>query len=250
MPSRTRCSDTPTSHRIKDDHAIGSGGRRALVLTLEGMPGAGKTTLANTLRRHGYMVVPEYAAVDGSVIVVDDHPAVDQDDSHQRNWLRKHQLATTASISRSTADDVTARGGADAVWLDRDWITALAYAHSLDDQALLAARAGWATQHIATGRLAVASAYLVLQLDPDKSLRRRAGRLDPRHPWSTPGALGRLADFYRDPAEAISRHRPDLATAVAAATWVQVEAPTPRHAIAAAIHLLRSQRCADPVGPR
>lgn len=124
------------------------------MLVLEGMPGAGKTTLATTLSRRGHLVVPEYAAVDGSAIGLHDHPAVDQDDAHQRNWLRKHQLSEVLATTNRTG---AARSGAGAVWVDRDWLTALAYAYSLKNQALLTARANWATGHLATGRLAVAS---------------------------------------------------------------------------------------------
>lgn len=208
------------------------------VVTLEGMPGAGKTTLATTLSRRGHLVVAEYAAVDGSVIGLKDHPAVEADDAHQRNWLRKHQLAEVlATTSRGGA----VRCGAMPVWMDRDWVTALAYAYSLEDRELLASRAGWATRNLAAGRLAVASAYLVLHLDPAESLHRRAGQLDQAHPWSRLGPLSRLADFYRDPAEAISTEDPGLASSLTDAAWIHIDAPTPRRAVAAAAALLRNQ---------
>lgn len=237
MPSSTRSSEAASLLRTHDCRA-GSSEHRATVLALEGMPGAGKSTLAATLGRHGHLVVPEYAAVDGSAIRLDDHPAVDQDDAHQRNWLRKHQLA---EVLASTNCAGTARCRAGAVWVDRDWLTALAYAYSLNDQALLTARAKWATRHLAAGRLAVASAYLVLRLDPAESLRRRAERLDQAHPWSQPGPLNRLAEFYTDPAGAMGTHARDLGALLADTAWVQVEAPTPRRAVAAAADLLRSQ---------
>lgn len=214
-----------------------AGVHAGLVVALEGMPGAGKTTLATTLSRRGHLVVAEYAAVDGSVIDLKDHPAVEADDAHQRNWLRKHQLAEVlATTSRGAG-----RCGAAPVWMDRDWVTALAYAYSLGDRELLAGRASWATRNLAAGRLAVASAYLVLHLDPAESLHRRAGQLDQAHPWSRPGPLSRLADFYRDPAGAISTEDPGLAGSLTEAAWIHVDAPTPRRAVAAAAGLLRNQ---------
>jgi hypothetical protein len=221
------------------------------VIALEGMPGAGKTTLAATLSRRGHVVVPEYATVDGSVIELPEHPAVDHDDAHQRNWLRKHQLATTiaspafaGTTSGAARGNALARGGV-AVWVDRDWITSLAYAHSLaDDQeaawALMADRVGWALRHLASGRLAVPAAYLVLHLEPAESLHRRRGQLDQSHPWSQPGPLSRLAEFYRAPVDLIGRHSPELAAACAGTVWVHVDHPTPRRAVAAAGALLRS----------
>lgn len=250
MPSNTRCSDTPAADQLHaGDEGGGSGvraGRRTVILALEGIPGAGKTTLAATLSRRGHLVVPEYAAVDGSVIALDEHPDVDADAAHQRNWLRKHQFATTAAAGHKTTYGATHGGvaqrcGAGAVWVDRDWITALAYAYSLEDQVLLAERASWASLHLAAGRLEVASAYLILHLDPAESLRRRAGHLDPSHPWSRPGPLSRLAEFYQDPIAALGKSAPALAGVLAQACWVHLDKPTPRRTVAAAAELLRSQ---------
>jgi len=252
VPS-TPCSDAAAReqlpHATGDDGdaagGVGSGcgraGRSAVVLALEGMPGAGKTTLATTLSRHGHLVVPEYAAVDGSVIALNEHPDVDADDPHQRNWLRKHQLVTTAGAGHTTYDAIggSAQPRAGAVWVDRDWTTALAYAYSLDDQPLLAERVRWAIRHLAAGRLASATAYLVLHLDPGDSLRRRAGRLDAAHPWSMPGPLERLAEFYRSPADAVMTTSPELAAVLADASWVHLDEPTPPQAITAAAELLR-----------
>ncbi|MFE6508129.1 AAA family ATPase [Nocardioides sp. NPDC057764] len=207
------------------------------VLVLEGMPGAGKTTVADELSRCGHLVVPEYAAVDGTVIEHAEHPEVDHDAAHQRNWLRKHQLAATWP-SRDPAGERPY----DAVWMDRDWITSLAYAYSLTEETsagrdLMAGRCRWALDHLTTDGLAVPAAYLVLMIDPAQSLQRRRGRLERTHPWSHPAPLQRLAEFYRDPAAAIERFSPGLAAAAAAADWIHLEEPTRQQAVDTATFL-------------
>jgi predicted ATPase len=238
----------PTTQHSSDRTARATGGRTrpCRVLALEGMPGAGKTTLADQLDNLGHAVVPEYAAVDGSAIDQAQHPDVDHDDAHQRNWLRKHQLIATRATTHATRSNATGLRGASggvAVWVDRDWITSLAYAHSLiDDEpsawALMADRIGWAQRHLQEGRLAVATAYLVLLVDPGESLRRRRGHLDPAHPWSRPRPLARLEEFYRDPAGVIGKYSADLADVAAAAVWVHLDHPTRKQALAAAADLL------------
>lgn len=249
MLSSTHCSNSPAADHL---HAVDEGGRECAqpsrpttVLALEGMPGAGKTTLATTLSRRGHLVVPEYATVDGSVIALEEHPDVNADDAHQRNWLRKHQLAAALGADHSATYGAMGAGSAQrydaaVVWVDRDRITALAYAYSLDDQRMLAERASWATRHLAAGRLAVAATYLVLHLDPAESIRRRARQLDPAHPWSQPCPLRRLADFYQDPTDALSKTAPEIADVLAEASWVHLDKPTPRRTVSAAADLLRS----------
>lgn len=229
MPSTRHCSDPAGDIRTSTVPASPS-----RVLVLEGMPGAGKTTLATHLSCHGHMVVPEYAGADGAVTEQAEHPDVDHDDAHQSNWLRKHRLAATA-------------GEEGAVWMDRDWITSLAYAYSLTEetdsgQGLMADRCQWALDHLTTGGLAVATAYLVLMIDPAQSLQRRHGRLDRTHPWSRPGPLQRLAEFYRDPITVIAQFNPALATAAATADWVHLENPTRQQATAAAANLAVSRQ--------
>ncbi|MGH4001030.1 MAG: hypothetical protein ACRDTJ_26615, partial [Pseudonocardiaceae bacterium] len=135
-----------------------------------------------------------------------------------------------------------------AVWMDRDWITSLAYAYSLTEETgagpkLMASRCWWALDHLTTGGLAVAEAYLMLMIDPVQSLRRRRGRLERTHPWSNPAPLQRLAKFYRDPAAVIERLSPDLAAAAAGATWIHLEEPTRQQAVDAATSL--ASNCAS-----
>ena len=223
MPSASiRCCSEPASgvrHQI-----VNTSSRRVLVL--EGMPGAGKTTLASHLDTKGQSVVPEYSTAAGTAIKQTEHPDVDHDDAHQSNWIRKHRLA--AEIGESGV-----------VWMDRDWITSLAYAYSLTEETgagreLMADRCRWALDHLTTGRLAVATTYLVLLIDPAQSLQRRRGRLEPAHPWSHPGPLRRLAAFYSDPTAVIATFNAALAAAAAAADWVHLESPTRQEALDAA----------------
>lgn len=51
------------------------------------------------------------------------------------------------------------------------------------------------------------------------SLRRRANRLTPGHPWSSPPGLARLAEFYTDPAAALTPIDPDLTARLRTASW-------------------------------
>jgi hypothetical protein len=85
------------------------------------VPGAGKTSTAGVLERRGRQAVCEY---------VSECPGVENDDAHQRNWVAKTAIAVPAS----TAGDV---------FCDRDVVTALAFAYSIDDRDLLAQRQPW-----------------------------------------------------------------------------------------------------------
>lgn len=190
--TKTRCSDTPLRP----------------VVVLEGTPGAGKTTAAEALAAEGHTVIGEYVTYGGDLIPVADHPDVDDDASHQDNWLLKHRHVQ----SRRTRPVV----------LDRDWLTSLAYAASLSDDTgpdLLTRRAAWAARRLRSGALAVADIYVVLDVDPDESLRRRAGRLTPGHPWSTPAGVARAARFYANPVAAIAPINAELADHLHGARW-------------------------------
>lgn len=209
MPTNRPCSDPPR------------------LVAIEGMPAAGKTTLADRLAADGHTVIGEYIEHNGQLIDVQRHPAVSENDAHQANWLRKHQHAL--------------RIDAPVVYLDRDWLTALAYAYSVDDDQMLATRSHWALGHLNSGTLRVASAYIILRIDPHESLRRRGERLDPHHPWSTLQALQRLCDFYRAPAALLATHSTALADRLAEPQWTFVEAPTRAQARDAALDLVGSR---------
>jgi len=196
------------------------------MLVLEGMPGAGKTTVADALTARGVQVIGEYVTSTGTTLPMSDHPAVHNDDAHQANWLAKHRLVTVTGSGRP-------------VVCDRDWISALAYAASLDDGGqLLRHRTSWAREQLTHGRLAVATDYLVFRLAPPLSLARRSGRLTPGHPWSTPPGLHRLARFYADPIGAIGATSPALRAALGTATWHQLDAGSVDDAVRFALTLL------------
>lgn len=185
------------------------------VVSIEGMPGSGKTTLATALAQRGYAVVGEYTTTRGATVSTDTHPPVSDDNAHQSNWLHKHR-----KVPHSGAQEV--------VFLDRDWLSSLSYAYSIADPNLLAARTRWALHHLDAGSLTVADQYLVLHVATAESLRRRVRRLDPRHPWSVRPALERLSVFYRDPAQVLDR---DLADRLRIARWTHIDNPTPRVAL-------------------
>jgi predicted ATPase len=190
MTTQHPCSDLPGVH--------------ARLIVLEGMPGAGKTTAAAELQRRGRQVIGEYTSADGATVAISDHPGAEDDDGHQANWIRK--AAQCAAALRTGA-----------VYADRDWLSSLAYAHSAapaDGGELLRRRCAWAASSLQRGSLLLPGTYAVFDLDLQASLQRRSGRLRPGHPWSHPGPLARLRDFYTAPASVLAPVHPGLAAAI------------------------------------
>jgi hypothetical protein len=60
--------------------------------------------------------------------------------------------------------------------------------------------------------------YVIFDLDPQVSLRRRSGRLRPGHPLSEPRPLERLREFYTAPDGVLGPVHPRLAAAIASVT--------------------------------
>ncbi|MBF6175994.1 AAA family ATPase [Nocardia blacklockiae] len=210
-PANPHCSDHPAGP----------------LLVLEGMPGTGKTTTAKLLAAQGRHVIGEYTTPTGTVVPLAEHPGVDDDTAHTRNYLLKHQQARTLAATGRP------------VYLDRDWLSILAYAHSIADPALLRRRADWICAHLDAGVLALADAYLVLTTSVDTSLRRRRHRLTTAHPWSTTPALHRLAAFYADPATALRATHPALAARLTTTSWHHLHHPE----IETVIQALDQTRC-------
>lgn len=209
----------PTTTRSSDRTRLGQ------LIVAEGPPGAGKTTALDMLAVHGRTVIGEYTTAHGATIPIADHPAVDADDAHQRNWLIKHTHAQQAR-----------RRG--PVYLDRDWVSALAYAYSLDDDGrLFTQRTHWAHTHLDQRTIAVASTYVIFHVDPTASLHRRQHRLTPDHPWSTRPGLQRLVLFYDDPVAAVADTHPRLANRMRAATWRHLHG----HTLQQAAHVLNHE---------
>jgi predicted ATPase len=193
-------------------------GRRTVELAgrlvvLEGMPGAGKTTLAAALAAGGAAVLGEYTTAGGVTIPLSGHPGAGDGAAHDANWLRKASQAAAA------------RRGGQAVYLDRDWLSALAYAYSIadiDSGQLLRQRCAWAHDCLAGGQLLLADTKLIIDGTAATSLRRRSGALQDDHPWSHPGPLDRLRYFYTWPAQLISAAHSGLGTALLTPAWHHV----------------------------
>jgi hypothetical protein len=112
------------------------------------------------------------------------------------------------------------------MFLDRDWLSSLAYAYSIagaDDGALLRVRIFWADKQLTTGNLLLADTYAIFDLDSFTSLHRRADTLRPHHPWSRPDVLHRLRDFYRDPLHVVWDICPELADRLHSARRVDLD---------------------------
>jgi hypothetical protein len=192
----------------------GNGGPPAgRLVVLEGMPGAGKTTLAAALAADGNTVLGEYTTPGGATIPLSGHPGAADGTAHDANWLRKASQAGAA------------RRGGQAVYLDRDWLSALAYAYSIADRdggLLLHQRCAWAQDSLAAGHLLLGDSYVIFHVTAATSLRRRAAALQGDHPWSHPQPLARLRYFYTWPAQVISAVHPHLGTALLAPAWHRV----------------------------
>lgn len=162
------------------------------LIVLEGMPGAGKTTTARALAQSGLRVLGEYTSATAATIPHNEHPAIDDDDAHQNNWLRKSAQARALTSAETPGP----------MYLDRDWLSSLAYAFSIadtDDGTLLRERIFWAYRHLTIGTLLLPDTYAIFDLDGPTSLKRRVATRRPDHPWNHPNALYRLRDFYRNP---------------------------------------------------
>jgi hypothetical protein len=105
----------------------------------------------------------------------------------------------------------------EARYVDRDWLSSLSYAYSIacaDSSALLRQRCSWIASRLHDGDLLLPSIYVMFDIDPRTSLRRRSGRLRPGHPWNRPDALQRLREFYASPSDVLFPIHPGLAMAL------------------------------------
>ncbi|MFI6290041.1 AAA family ATPase [Nonomuraea sp. NPDC050790] len=180
------------------------------MLVLEGMPGAGKTSIVELLAQENVPVLGEYTSQAAQTLEHADHPPVHDDDAHDANWLLKAAQAC-ALLDRHQV-----------VACDRDWLSALAYAHSVADYPLLTARAEWVADQLAVGRLLLAHTYAVFDLDAAQSQARRGQAVRAEHPWREAEALDRARAFYSAPISAVARYHPALARTLEAARWMRL----------------------------
>ncbi|UGQ10957.1 AAA family ATPase [Yinghuangia sp. ASG 101] len=159
-------------------------------IVLEGMPGAGKTTALQALGRRGHHTIGEYVTVDGTPLDHAAHPDHEPDAPHLVNWTLKATLYREPTF-----------GG--PVFIDRDWITALAWGHCFGR---LPERIRWADTRLRNRTLQLPSRYVVFDLPPHESLHRRGNAVVPSHPWADPEVLARLREFYRDPVGTVTAH--------------------------------------------
>lgn len=196
--------------------AAALGRHTAPVVVIEGMPGAGKTMLLNALAADGHAVLPEYTTRTGALLTHGEHPDHTDEHGHLENWIRK-----TEQLRRHR----------ELVLVDRDWLTALAWSASTSG---LNDRASWVHQKLACGNLVLPDYWIILDLPVTDSLQRRAGRLDPGHPWSDPAVLHRLRGFYHDPARRLASAHALLATTIEAVPVTHLDATNPTATLTAA----------------
>lgn len=177
---------------------------------LEGMPGAGKTTALAALA-HEHTVLGEYTNDQTHALDLAAYPSHDDDQPHLTNWLRKD--AQTRHLTRIGP-----------VVVDRNWLTALAWAASLDDD--LTQRARWAHTNLTAGRLTLPERWIILDCSVETSLTRRQDRLDYTHPWAHQAPLRRLRAFYTDPALAVAPVQPELADLIASVPVTRLDTET------------------------
>lgn len=165
------------------------------MIVLEGMPGAGKTSLANLFTAQGKRVVPEYVVNHGMP------PAPEDDNAHQQNWERKEQLLGATSAPRP-------------VIVDRNFLSSLAYAYSIRSSnhgaQLLVERIGWCRERLASGQFEHPKVYCIFDCPIQLSLSRRGIVQPGEHSWTTWQVLRELRHFYAIMPETLGDLHPAL----------------------------------------
>lgn len=203
-----RSSDTPRTARTP------ARGQFARTVVLEGMPGAGKTSLLNLLADRGHAVLGEYIDDQSAAIPITEHPALDDDAGHLANWVRKDMHASAFATAGTLV-------------MDRNWLTALAWAYSCPEIAGLhefERRTAWAAWNLEHDLLEAPDTWLILNCTTDTSLNRRRDRLNAANPWTKPEVLERLRAFYADPAAAIGTANAALAGTIRHVPIVHLDA--------------------------
>ncbi len=166
-------------------------------MVLEGMPGAGKTSVAAMMAALGHRVIPEYVVNHGAP------PAIGDDKGHQGNWERKEQLCSASPLP---------------LIVDRNFLSSLAYAYSIRASSqgadLERKRVQWCRQGLVSGRFDHPRAYCVFDCPAPVSLRRRGIVAPGEHPWTQPSPLHELRRFYAHLADTLNALDPALSLPV------------------------------------
>ena len=160
-------------------------------IAIEGIPGSGKTTLAKSLDRF----------LGASVHTLDEHILPENDlnefskdnpnkeDTYRLNWTIKNTLVSMYSYKKYVVSD-------------RYFITAIAYAYSLDKGNPRGSKyldaVNWARKSIASGELRIPDLCIVLLVKHDLSNQRKGRRETQDMLWSQNEALDYADQFYRE----------------------------------------------------
>jgi thymidylate kinase len=193
--------------------------RRPVVL-VEGVPGAGKTSVLQRMREAGQIVVGELPGSVRETGTTEPYAA----EHHWSMWAAK-----TPYIAAATRDH--GLPGA-PVYVDRYWPTELVWEPEPGGRRTCA---DWVWEALGRGHLIIPSALIIVDVSENVSLARRRERLVPGHGWSDRDCLADVRRFYADLAAHVRMVHPPLAQVIGSIPTLRLDGELPVSELAAAI---------------